>query len=143
MKNAEGADVGMVELVAAPRGILMRGRFKALPPGVHAFHIHEVGKCEPPFTSAGGHFNPQGHEHGLMNPKGRHAGDLPNLTVPGSGGLDVEVFVSGVALAAGQPGNLLDADGSALVIHAGPDDYRSDPAGNAGGRIACGVVVGR
>ena len=96
-------------------------------------------ECEPPkFESAGPHFNPEEHQHGMMNPKGPHAGDMPNLHVPESGAVQLEVLNSTVALT---EASLLDEDGSAIVIHAGPDDYKSDPAGNAGDRIACGVIT--
>jgi Cu-Zn family superoxide dismutase len=110
-----------------------------LPPGTRAFHIHEVGRCEPPFESAGGHFNPTGKQHGKDNPGGPHAGDLPNLEVPQSGGLKIEVTAKNVSLDGGRDA-LLDADGAALVVHADPDDYTSDPAGRAGKRLACGVI---
>ena len=98
-----------------------------------------MGRCEAPFESAGGHFNPAGKKHGKDNPGGAHAGDLPNITVPESGRASVEVTVKGVSLDGGK-GGLLDADGAALVVHEGRDDYRSDPAGNAGKRLACAVI---
>jgi Cu-Zn family superoxide dismutase len=141
MKNSDGGDAGTAQLMGTPHGVLIHVRLQGLPPGVHAFHIHSVGRCEPPFTSAGGHFNPEQREHGLVNPRGPHAGDLPNITVPASGSLEFEVFASRVSLADGAANGLIDADGSSLVVHAGPDDYRSDPAGHAGDRIVCGVIV--
>ena len=112
----------------------------AAQPGVHAFHIHAVGKCEPPdFKSAGPHFNPDQTRHGIMSPEGPHAGDLPNIHVPADGKLEVEFLNPVVTLS--QESALLDEDGSAIVIHAGADDYKTDPAGNAGDRIACGVIA--
>jgi len=142
--DAEGAVVGRVDLVSTPGGaILLRATLEGLPPGVHAFHIHETGVCTPPsFTSAGGHHAPHGRAHGVLSPEGRHAGDLPNVHVPSDGALTVEVFVDHASLKETERG-LLDADGSAFVIHAGPDDYRTDPAGDAGPRIACGPITSR
>jgi len=103
--------------------------------------VHAVGKCEPPaFLSAGPHFNPAGHKHGIKSPEGQHAGDMPDVFVPASGAVTVEVLVPGVSLESG-PASLFDADGSSLVIHANLDDDVTDPAGNAGARIACGVIV--
>jgi Cu-Zn family superoxide dismutase len=140
LKDAKGNEVGKAELTTAPSGVLIRLDLTAVPAGEHAFHIHAVGKCEPPdFKSAGPHFNPDEKKHGLMNAEGPHAGDMPNLHVPGDGTLQVEVLNPMVTL--NQKAALLDQDGSALVIHAGVDDYVSDPAGNAGDRIACGVVT--
>lgn len=139
--NSEGAFVGIAILTELPEGVRIQLKAEGLPPGEHALHIHETGRCEPPdFRSAGGHFNPFGKAHGLENPKGPHAGDLPNVTVPENGSLDVDLVAGEVTLKPGAPHSLLDADGSALVIHAGPDDLTSDPAGNAGPRIACGVI---
>jgi len=119
---------------------LIRLDLTGISPGEHAFHVHAIGKCDPPdFKSAGAHFNPDETKHGLMNPEGPHAGDMPNLHVPESGKLSIEVLNPLVTLR--QDRALLDEDGSALVIHAGADDYTTDPAGNAGDRIACGVVT--
>jgi Cu-Zn family superoxide dismutase len=139
LKDKDGKEVGTVGLSQTQAGVLLKVSLKGIPAGEHAFHIHAVGKCEPPFDSAGGHFNPAQHKHGILAGEG-HAGDMPNLFVPPSGELTVEVLNANVTLAKGKPNSLFDSDGSAIVIHAGPDDYRSDPAGNAGGRIACGVV---
>ncbi len=140
LKDAQGKEVGSANLTQTPRGVLINLSVKGLPPGEHAFHVHAVGKCEPPFTSAGGHFNPDSKKHGLMATEGAHAGDMPNLHIPQSGDLTIEVLNAAVTLDKGKPNSLFDADGSALVIHAGTDDYKTDPTGDAGGRIACGVV---
>jgi Cu-Zn family superoxide dismutase len=140
LKNAQGETVGQATLTETPHGVLIKTTLTGVPPGVHAFHIHAVGQCEPPFTTAGGHFNPTSKEHGIENPRGMHAGDMPNVTVPADGQLTFEQLAGQVTLGEG-PNSLFDDDGSALVLHAGADDYRSDPAGNAGGRLACGVVT--
>jgi Cu-Zn family superoxide dismutase len=140
LKNAEGKEVGTASLTETPAGLLIRLSVNGLPPGERAFHIHGVGKCEPPFTSAGPHFNPGSKKHGLMASEGHHAGDMPNLHVPASGELAVEVLNRDVTLEKGKPNSLFGPQGTALVIHAGKDDYKSDPAGDAGGRIACGVI---
>lgn len=141
LKDAGGKDVGTVDLIQTPHGVLLKLSLKGIPAGEHAFHVHAVGKCEPPFTSAGGHFNPGGRKHGMEAADGAHAGDMPNLHVPASGELAIEVANPAVSLVKGQPNSVFDADGSAIVIHAKADDYKSDPAGNAGDRIACGVIV--
>lgn len=140
LRDGEGAEVGRAALHETAHGVLLHVRLEKAASGTHAFHIHERGRCEPPsFTSAGGHFNPTGREHGIASAGGPHAGDLPNVFVPPSGQLQFEFVANGVTLADGD-GSLFDADGSALVLHAGPDDYETDPSGNAGDRIACGVV---
>jgi len=140
MTNAKGEKIGEARLTQTPHGVLIQADLSQLPPGTLAFHVHEVGKCEPPFESAGEHFNPTNKQHGFLDPQGRHAGDLPNVHVAENGILKVEVLATQVALNEGQ-NRLRDPNGSALVIHAKPDDYHSDPAGNAGDRIACGVIT--
>jgi Cu-Zn family superoxide dismutase len=140
LKGADGKDVGSVTLTQTPAGVLLNVSVKGLPAGEHAFHVHAVGKCEAPFTSAGGHFNPGGKKHGLMAAEGHHAGDMPNLHIPASGELTVEVLNEAITLDKGKPNSVFDADGSAVIIHAGKDDYKTDPTGDAGGRIVCGVI---
>ncbi len=139
LMDAAGKKVGEAILEQRGGSVQISVTFRGLPPGPHAFHIHEVGKCDPPFESAGGHFNPTGKQHGKDNPAGPHGGDLPNLEVPSSGGVKFEVTVKDLSLDAG-PAGLLDADGAALIVHEGADDYKSDPAGNSGKRLACGVI---
>ena len=140
LKNREGQTIGRARLTDTPNGVLIAVMLEKAPAGEHAFHIHENGRCDPPgFQSAGGHFNPGGAQHGYGQAKGPHAGDLPNVHVPSDGRLTFEVLADGVALASGAK-SLLDDNGSALVMHAKPDDYRTDPAGDAGDRIACGVI---
>lgn len=141
LKDASGKDIGRVELIQTPHGVLLKMALKGAPPGERAFHIHAVGKCEAPFTSAGPHFNPASHKHGLEAKEGSHAGDMPNLHIPANGELTIEIANPMISLVKGQPNSLFDADGSAIIIHAGADDYKTDPTGNAGDRIACGVVV--
>jgi Cu-Zn family superoxide dismutase len=140
LKDTNGKDVGSAMLTQTPGGVLIAVSVKGLPAGEHAFHVHAVGKCEPPFTTAGGHFNPANKKHGLMAAEGHHAGDMPNLHIPATGELAIEVMNSDITLEKGKPNSVFDADGSALVIHANKDDYKTDPTGEAGGRIACGVV---
>jgi len=140
LKDADGKAVGTAELIQSPAGVLVKLAVKGLPAGEHAFHVHAVGKCEPPFNSAGGHFNPGNKKHGMMSAEGQHAGDMPNLHIPASGELIVEVLNAAITLEKGKPNSVFDADGSALIVHASKDDYNTDPTGEAGGRIACGVI---
>lgn len=139
MKNSKGEAIGEAKLTQTPHGVLIQADLSKLSPGPHAFHIHAIGKCEPPFKSAGDHFNPTDKQHGFLDPQGRHAGDLPNVHVTDNGTLKLDVLAPQVTLREGK-NQLLDADGAALVLHAKPDDYQSDPAGDAGDRIACGVI---
>lgn len=137
-----GKSVGTATLRALPEGVLIHVDLKGLPPGPHGFHIHEAGKCEPAqkFKSAGGHFNPTHKAHGVLSGEGPHAGDLPNLYVPGDGHLQADLIDDAVTLSPG-PSSLLKTGGTAFVVHAKPDDYKSQPAGDAGDRLACGVIV--
>jgi superoxide dismutase, Cu-Zn family len=140
LKNAEGKDVGTATLTPAKGGVKVAVQVTGLPPGKHGIHIHGAGKCDPPdFATAGGHFNPAGKKHGLKNPEGAHAGDMPNLTV-GKNGKGKGTFTAKGATLGEGGGSLFGPDGTALVIHAGADDEKTDPAGNSGARIACGVI---
>ena len=137
MKDAKGNSVGTVTLTQMPNGVLVSLDGKGLPPGPHAFHVHETGKCDAPdFKSAGGHFNPGGKKHGFKSAGGHHAGDMANVAVGMDGTVKAESFLMGATLKGGSAPML----SKAMVLHATADDYATDPAGNAGGRIACGVI---
>lgn len=136
---ANGTPAGTAQLLANGDRLTLAVAATGIEPGEHGFHLHTTGRCEAPdFSSAGGHLNPAGREHGSQNPQGSHLGDLPNLTVGNSRSASTQVDLPGTRSAV--EGNLFDADGTAVVIHSGPDDYRSDPAGDAGSRVACGVL---
>lgn len=135
LKTPTGEKVGTAIAEEVDGAIRVMVEVHGLAEGVHGTHVHTTGKCEgPDFASAGGHWNPTTHQHGKDNPMGPHAGDMPNLSV-GADGRDKTIFT----LPSGTYAGLLEGDGSALVVHAGPDDYKTDPSGNSGGRIACGV----
>lgn len=141
LKNANGTSIGTAQFAEDTNGLAhIRVQVSGLSPGKHGIHIHESGNCSPPaFTSAGEHYNPLGKQHGLENPNGHHAGDLPNLVVGSDGTGLLNTTTDRVTLSPG-PATLFSANGTSLVIHAGPDDQKSDPSGNSGGRIACGVI---
>jgi Cu-Zn family superoxide dismutase len=140
LKNADGAEVGTATFAPVKGGVRVHVTASGLSPGKHGIHIHAVGKCDPPdFASAGGHFNPAGKKHGLHNPEGAHAGDLPNLAVSKGGKASATFTARGATLSDG-PSSVLGAEGTSLVIHEKPDDEKTDPAGNSGARIACGVI---
>lgn len=141
LKDSAGKTIGSAVLSERGGGVVITVNVKGLPQGLHAVHIHAVGKCDAPaFTSAGGHFNPQNKKHGLKNPDGPHAGDLPDMFVNKDGMGRYEALMESMTLGAGGT-SVFDADGSAIVVHATADDNVTDPAGNSGDRIACGVII--
>lgn len=137
LKKADGTAAGSAIASVTPEGLSVSVSVTGITPGPHGVHVHMTGKCEgPAFASAGGHWNPGNTKHGLEAADGAHAGDMPNLTVA-EDGTGTLTFV----LRSGTLAELLDADGSAFVVHAGPDDQKTDPSGNSGDRVACGVFA--
>lgn len=135
--NSAGQPIGSVTPAQTSGGVTLAVVASGLPHGLHGIHVHANGRCDPPgFESAGAHWNPAQHKHGLQNPQGPHAGDLPNISVASNGVARETLVLGGISLA-----TLADADGSALVIHAVADDYMTDPSGNSGARIACAVLA--
>jgi len=143
LKNASGSDIGTATILSKGSGVEVKLNVKDLTPGVHAVHFHQNARCDPPdFKSAGGHFNPTGKHHGFDNPEGHHAGDMRNFTVKPNGTAKATVEDTDVVLGTGSESNSLFANGgTAIVIHAKADDYKTDPAGNSGDRVACGVIT--
>jgi Cu-Zn family superoxide dismutase len=140
LKNADGKEVGKATFTSTKGGVKIKVTAAGLTPGKHGIHVHAVGKCDAPdFKSAGAHFNPGEKHHGLQNPEGPHAGDLPNLWVGNDGKGKGSFTAKGMTLAEGK-GSLFGPAGTAIVIHAAQDDERTDPAGNSGERVACGVI---
>lgn len=145
LRDPSGAPVGTARMTADENGTIhLFLHVDRMPPGTHGVHFHAVGSCQrgdtTAFESAGGHHNPLQRKHGLESAEGPHAGDLPNLVVGASGSGDLDTHTARATLRPG-PATLLDPDGSSLVVHAAADDQRSDPAGNSGARVACGVIV--
>ncbi|CAH0353402.1 superoxide dismutase family protein [soil metagenome] len=139
--GADGTSHGVAKVTQTTSGLKVTVAATGLTPGVHAVHVHTTGTCTAPaFTSAGGHWNPMGKQHGMENPMGSHMGDMPNMTVNADGRGTLEYTIAGGALSDGTT-PLFDADGAAVVVHALPDDNKSDPAGKAGDRLACGVLT--
>ena len=141
LQDASGRPMGTATATQSGNGVRVRIEGANMPPGAHGAHIHMIGQCTGPgFESAGGHWNPPGHQHGKDNPAGMHKGDLPNILVGTNGSGTLEYTIANARLAGGNDA-MLDEDGAAIVIHAGADDYRTDPSGNSGARIACGVFM--
>lgn len=140
--DADGNTVGKAQITEMRnKGVMIHIEAHNLTPGPHAIHIHEFGKCEPPdFTSAGGHFNPSKKKHGYNNPEGFHNGDLPNLIVGSDGKVVADFFTDAITLEEGKPNSIRKEGGTSLIIHEKIDDYKTDPSGNSGARIACGVI---
>jgi superoxide dismutase, Cu-Zn family len=138
--NGTGEKIGTATFAPSSDGVQISVDVSQLPPGTHGIHIHAVGKCEgPDFKTAGGHFNPAGKKHGKDSPDGPHNGDLLNIIAGSDGRAKASLLDANVTLGSG-PNSLFSPGGTAIVIHAGPDDYKTDPAGNSGARIACGVI---
>lgn len=141
MRDASGLELGTLTLADTANGVVVSGTLRGLPPGEHGFHVHTTGRCAPDFEAAGDHWNPTNRQHGRQNAQGPHLGDMPNIVVGADGVANVHVLTPGGTLT-GQNA-LLDADGAAVMVHAAADDHRSDPSGDAGERIACGIAGAR
>ena len=138
LRDASGREVGTIAIGEGDGGIKLSGTVRGIAPGTHGIHLHMTGQCQAPFETAGGHWNPDGKQHGFLSPQGPHRGDLPNLTVTEDSTGLVQLVTRGGTLRGAD--GLLDADGAAVVIHAKEDDEKTDPSGNSGDRIVCGVI---
>lgn len=141
MYNAKNELIGEIVLKETEKGVELTADLKGLTPGKHGIHLHEIGKCDAPtFETAGAHFNPTKKQHGVDNPLGPHRGDLPNIEVDEAGQVQLNLITADFTLEKGQQTSIFDDNGTSIVIHEGEDDYKTDPAGNSGARIACGVI---
>lgn len=138
MTGQDGTGMGQVTLTDTPHGLLVQPRLEGVPGGGHGFHIHETGACEGDFTSAGGHYAPDGNEHGFDNEAGYHAGDLPNVFASAEGNVEADMWTTRLSVSGESAPTVLDEDGSAIILHEMPDTYGDEAS--AGGRIACGVI---
>lgn len=143
IKLASGTDAGTVTFAEGSAGVLLKFDIKGLPPGPHAVHIYETGKCDGDFASAGGIYNPLGAKHGLLAEEGPMAGDLPNIYAAADGSITAELLSPSLSLSKEADDGLFDGDGAAIVILEKADDYETDPDGGAGKRLACGVLSGK
>jgi Cu-Zn family superoxide dismutase len=139
MAAPDGAPMGTVTLTQGPKGVLVSADLHGLTPGGHGFHIHEAGACTPDFKAAGGHFNPGGSGHGVLDAGGAHAGDTPNIFAAADGTARADIFTAEVTFAEGAPNSLFGAAGTSIIVHEKPDTYGADAG--AGGRVACGVIT--
>ncbi|MGE0054675.1 MAG: superoxide dismutase family protein [Hyphomicrobium sp.] len=141
LKLADGTDAGVITLMEATAGVLMKFDLKGLKPGPHGLHVHEIGKCEGDFSSAGAIYNPLGAKHGFLHDEGPMAGDLPNIHVGADGTASGEFLSPFLTLSKDTEESLFDTDGASIVVFEKPDDYASDPEGNTGNRVACGAIM--
>ncbi len=140
LRDSKGNELGTVAFMEMPQGTMIQARLENVPTGWHGFHIHESGACEPPdFKSAGGHWNPTNASHGFMSQQGGHTGDLPNVFAGSDGKVMVDIHSEDIRLRPGA-NSLMPSGSKSVVMHAGPDDYATDPAGDSGNRIACGPI---
>ena len=139
MSGTDGASMGSVTLTQGPNGLLVSVNMTGLPSGWHGFHLHETGSCSPDFSAAGGHYSPDGRGHGFMHSSPHHPGDMPNIHAGPDGTVIADVFNAKAAIGEDEDATIFDSDGSAIIVHAGPDSYGESPG--AGDRIACGVIT--
>jgi len=141
LKASDGKEAGSIKMVETTAGVLLKIKLKGLPPGVHGLHIHDTGKCEGDFSSAGAIYNPLGAKHGYLNDEGPMVGDLPNIYVGPTGEIEVDILSPFVTLSKEAEETIFDKDGTSFIVFEKADDYVTDPEGNAGKRIACGAIM--